>query len=279
MDQGRREHAALLSTFDDSKKVVNVKSFFLDCYRFNRRAFYPCIVPIEYVVTYMVQSGNYVLSPDFINAFRKMDLDEARAYWEMIHEHEQTSVDDVMRIIFDPRSYDKRSRKRYFMTHSSLLNRQGTIAPTVTSSVNNNDPTTPGTNNIATRIITQCRAVSSASTDSGPRQQPQYPEEDFVPLPPLRGDDHDNNSCPATLLEMMNIVKKIRDECLRRNHAAPPSFLRITPTTITPSHLSLSSSSSSSSSNNTSQQEDVPSTPPDQNAYKKTRTNNYRQFC
>lgn len=242
MDQGRREHAALLSTFDDSKKVVNAKHFFLECYRFNRRAFYPCVVPIDYVITYMIQSGNYVLSPDFINAFRKIDLGEASTYWDMIHEPQDSTVEDVRQIIFDIRSYDKRASKRYFTTPQFVSSKdnkassQASTAPTGRASANDDnnsalmssdddgDRQQDDTNNTTTtassraqRLVELCRRQTESSEDLQQRL-PNYPTEDFVLLPP----PHEDSSCPATLNEMMNIIKTVRSKKLKETYVHLP---------------------------------------------------------
>jgi hypothetical protein len=38
---------------------------------------HPAVVPIQYAILYMIQSGSYILSPDFISSFKKIDLLEA----------------------------------------------------------------------------------------------------------------------------------------------------------------------------------------------------------
>jgi hypothetical protein len=78
----------------------------------------PAIVPIHYALTYMIQSGKYMLSPDFTTYFRKIDKGEADSIWEMIHNSTGVQVEQVLKVVFDPRSYDSRLSNRYFVKGS-----------------------------------------------------------------------------------------------------------------------------------------------------------------
>lgn len=66
---------------------------------------YPAVVPIHYAVLYMIQSGSYILSPDFISVFKKIDLDQAKILWEMTHKPQEAVLDDVLTLLFNPLSY------------------------------------------------------------------------------------------------------------------------------------------------------------------------------
>jgi hypothetical protein len=114
LDEGRREHAAMITSFDDTKKLITHKNFFHECFRFTRRCLFPLIAPIECTITYMIQSENYVLSPEFISTYKKISLDEAAVYWNMIHYADKVTLEDVSAIVFQS-SYDVRRRKRYFL--------------------------------------------------------------------------------------------------------------------------------------------------------------------
>jgi hypothetical protein len=102
---GRRDHDALLTSYDDSKKVLNLKNIFNESYKFNMRSLYPVIAPIQFVICYMIQSGNYILTPDFITTNRKIDLSEAETLWKMVFNPKEVNVTDVMKLLFDSRSY------------------------------------------------------------------------------------------------------------------------------------------------------------------------------
>lgn len=69
------------------------------------RCLHPCVVPIQYAITYMLQSGTYILSSDFILTFKKVDLREAEALWSITFCPEHCTVDQVLQLVFDPRSY------------------------------------------------------------------------------------------------------------------------------------------------------------------------------
>jgi len=54
----------------------------------------------------MLQSGEYILSPDFVSQYRKLSLEETQSLWTIVHDPEAASVTMVMKLVFDPRSYD-----------------------------------------------------------------------------------------------------------------------------------------------------------------------------
>ena len=72
MSDGRREHQALLTSFDDNKKIITLKNLVSECYKFNMRTMFPAVVPFAYCVLFMLQSATYVLAPEFINSFKKV---------------------------------------------------------------------------------------------------------------------------------------------------------------------------------------------------------------
>ncbi len=69
------------------------------------RCIHPAVVPIHYAVLYMIQSGSYILSPDFISTYKKIDLSEALVLWDMVHNPLHITIGDVMQLLFDSRSY------------------------------------------------------------------------------------------------------------------------------------------------------------------------------
>lgn len=107
---GRQEHDAMLTSFDDSKKIINMKNFFNECYRFHARCLFPAVVPIHYVALYTIQSGSYIFSPDFISNFKKMSLNEANILWQMTLKPSETKLHDVLALLFNPLSYGKKVR-------------------------------------------------------------------------------------------------------------------------------------------------------------------------
>ena len=113
---GRRDHDALLTSFDDAKKIITMKNFFSESYKFNMRCMHPAVVPVHYAILYMIQSGAYILSPDFISNFKKINLKEAGILWNMTHKPGETVIDDVLTLIFHPLSYGKSVSFRHLQT-------------------------------------------------------------------------------------------------------------------------------------------------------------------
>ena len=103
----------MLTSYDDAKKILNFKNMFSECYKFNMRCMHPAVVPVHYNVLYMIQSGSYILSPDFVSCFKKIDLHETSILWKMTFTPAETDLDDVLALIFNPLSYGK---KVSFMT-------------------------------------------------------------------------------------------------------------------------------------------------------------------
>ena len=117
--EGRNCHSNMVtSSYDESRKVITVKNLMQELFKFNRRCMMPIIVPVLFGVTYMIQSGNYILSPDFISSYRKIDLHEAEILWGMINKPKDTTVEGVRALLFDPRSYSpKASYSRTLLFH------------------------------------------------------------------------------------------------------------------------------------------------------------------
>jgi hypothetical protein len=103
---GRVQHSSMASTYDEDRKIVTMKNFFVECYKFNKRSFAPFVVSVDYVLLYMIQSKQCCLTPDFISCYRKIDFKEANILWKAIHEPSETSIEMVRAIVFDPRTYD-----------------------------------------------------------------------------------------------------------------------------------------------------------------------------
>jgi hypothetical protein len=100
----------MLTSYDDAKKIITLKNMFNECFRFNVRCLHPVQAPIHYVLLYMVQSGSYMFSSDFISAYRKTDYAEARTLWTIVHDPKSATISDVMRLIFNPLSYGRKVR-------------------------------------------------------------------------------------------------------------------------------------------------------------------------
>ena len=69
---------------------------------------HPAVIPIHYAILYMIQSGGYILSPDFISIYKKISLSEAQILWKMTFTPVDTKLCDVLTILFNPLSYGKK---------------------------------------------------------------------------------------------------------------------------------------------------------------------------
>ena len=105
---GRQDHLALVTSFDEKKKVISLKHFFNEAFRYNMRCLYPAIVPIAYCLMYMLQCGEYVLSPEFVSTFKKLNYSEAQTYWALLHKPQETSINDIFLLIFSGGGYESK---------------------------------------------------------------------------------------------------------------------------------------------------------------------------
>ena len=85
------------------------------------RCMHPAVVPIHFAILYMIQSKSYILSPDFISVFKKIDLSEARVLWNMVYNPDEVTMNDVMALLFNPLSYGKKVRTKCIISLTSLL--------------------------------------------------------------------------------------------------------------------------------------------------------------
>lgn len=124
LTNGRRDHESLVRTFDESKKVfntyinylnvidllhnikiINQKNLFNEAYRFNCRCLLPAVVPVHYVVLYMVQSKDYIFAPDIVSYNKKLDFTETEILWQLCHFPSTATIGMILKLLFDPRSY------------------------------------------------------------------------------------------------------------------------------------------------------------------------------
>ena len=57
---------------------------------------------------YMIQSELYIFSPDFLQSIKKLDFDETQLLWNSVFFPKNATIDAVMKIIFDQRSYGRK---------------------------------------------------------------------------------------------------------------------------------------------------------------------------
>lgn len=108
VSNGRQVHNSLITSYDSTKKIITGRNLLAETFRFSQRCLAPIIAPPEYVLLYMMQSAQYILAPEFVASFKKISHSETLSLWKIIHEPESATIDMVMTIVFDSRSYGRR---------------------------------------------------------------------------------------------------------------------------------------------------------------------------
>mmetsp|Transcript_9309 Transcript_9309/g.13931 ORF Transcript_9309/g.13931 Transcript_9309/m.13931 type:complete len:300 (+) Transcript_9309:72-971(+) len=253
MSTGKQDRDALVTAYDEGKEILTVKNIVAKAYQFIRRSLYPAIPPFLQTVTYMLQTGQYMLSSDFVSVYRKMDLDEAEALWSIIWRPKEATKDATFKILFDPRYTSKKGQDRYF------LGGVRTIEPDTASSIS---PIAINNNNLATTLVDHMRNSQKRSRSSTERS-PNYPTEDFTALPSAHSGNDDityeidetgdssivtelnvstyvvERICPDHVDEMLTQVQQLR---LQREKLFQ-GFRYTSNTNVNPSSLQSSSSS------------------------------------
>ena len=235
---GKVAHSAMKTSIDDNRKVIviylsqyfffhniiricfqilTMKNLTNEAYRFNMRCMSPMVIPFNYALLYMIQSGEYIFAPEFIASYKKLHMDEAAALWQMIHFPTSTTMHQLQVLIFDSRTFGPDIRLRY------CDNRFCFPQSDVPSSHRASSTTTlyEDSVNKAQDLIQLCRSKFRISSN------PQHLQDDFINLPQMEVDDnlytlditgsldeqlsHDNNICPSHLHEMLSIVAKVRN--------------------------------------------------------------------
>lgn len=115
MSAGRQDYDQNLVSYDDSKKVLTLKNLLPEAYRYSMRALHPVVFPVQVVILYMIQCNEYVLSPEFISTFRKLDACQADVLWSMFFEPKNCTLEMIRTLLFNPCTWDSRVSLRYFI--------------------------------------------------------------------------------------------------------------------------------------------------------------------
>ena len=169
----------------------------------------------------MIQSKEYVLSPEFALAGRKLDLPETQQLWSMIHDPESTTVSQVAQVLFDPRTVDS---KKFVHRYYVQVNRMSDMCDYVTSTSALQDTLSSASlidiaGTCKARSIVQfCRNTSESRASMS---SPRYPiDEDYVSLSddglPTYTIDTDGDysqqefPCPLSYRDMRAVVIDLR---------------------------------------------------------------------
>ena len=76
MSAGRSTHMQLSAKFADDRKIITFKQFFQDRFKFcNRALLFPLTVPLHYCILNMLQTDEYMLAPDCVSTYKKLDYE------------------------------------------------------------------------------------------------------------------------------------------------------------------------------------------------------------
>ena len=133
LSNGRTQHDHFSSSYDDDKKVITIKNFFPESWKYSRRCLSPIRFPIQFVLLYMIQSSEYVLSSEFISTYKKIDCHDAETIWTMVHDPSNTTLDMIQQVLFNTLTITRRGVHRYYVPvylHSEIQNRNNTSGHT-----------------------------------------------------------------------------------------------------------------------------------------------------
>ena len=94
--------------YAEDKKLIHFKNFFQEVYKFCIRCFSPLTIPIHFGVLYMLQSDGYMLSPEFVSAYKKIDHEEAELYWNILNNPKNVTIEEVMALVFSMKTRGKK---------------------------------------------------------------------------------------------------------------------------------------------------------------------------
>lgn len=209
----RFQQDAEIMTITSQALMMRKKFLHPEAYRYAVRALMPIQFPVQVVLMYMVQCGDYVLSPEFISNFKKVDASQAEVLWETFHNPRSCTLEMIRTLIFNACSWDSRRAPRYFIA--------GYVpAPSFVSSnaSSTQDSHEPGYIRVQ-RIIAESN-VDLLSTEAQPLEGDfvQLPEDEPEEIPTVsytldheRGEDFRSMECPMDVEEALCLVRRVRD--------------------------------------------------------------------
>jgi hypothetical protein len=214
---GRDAHKNMTTNYMEDKKVLTIRNYMLEVYRFIKRTMDPVIIPIHYALLYMIQSGMYVLSMEFVSVYKKVHFNEAQTILNMIFFPSSTTIDMIKLLIFSVGSFE-----RYWNSRFRLYNDVDIVSKTKRKNEfmvenENEESQSEISQNKAKTLVDMCREKPRSD------KKPDHLNEDYVPLDSYRDEDtfsistksstkeiFENSNCPPHIDEMMVIVNKLR---------------------------------------------------------------------
>ena len=157
------------------------------------------------------QSAKYILSPEFVSSYKKVDFNEACIMWRLIHNPTSATIVDIMKLVFTTTNMSFKSRYYVDMPPSTALKTPVSELPRESPSLKK--PT--GYENI--KGILQSKGAGSAY------QRPAVLAEEFDPVPEeiqfnidttatIQTDNGDAVPCAETVEEALFLVSKARQK-------------------------------------------------------------------
>ena len=178
----------------------------------------------------MLQSGEYIFTPEFITFYKKLDLEETTVMWHMIHNPSTSTLAMILKLIFNARSYSPRELEkcRYFLIAASNLSSSMSSAEYTSQISRTSNISGQQGQSKANTIISTIRKANVVNLGI----QENF-EDDYIPLPsdedsndqPTQS-DFDSLSCPDHIDDMMTIVRKLRTQqyVVTSSSTLPSSF-------------------------------------------------------
>ena len=88
-----------------SIQTLTIKNVINEMYKFCIRCLVPAICPPDYILCYMIQTGEYVFGADMISNYKKLDYDETRIMMKILFFPKQCTVSMIRRLCFNPGSF------------------------------------------------------------------------------------------------------------------------------------------------------------------------------
>ena len=82
-----------------------MKNVIVELYKFTQRCLVPAICPPDYLLCYMVQSGEYTFGADIISNWKKLDFEESRILLKIMFFPKLCTVAMIRRLCFNPASF------------------------------------------------------------------------------------------------------------------------------------------------------------------------------
>ena len=203
-----------------------MKTLLAESWRYANRCLWPLFFPIHYTILYMVmmtelfafhqnymiqvQSSDYILSPEFVSSYKKVDFEEACIMWRLIHHPTSATISDIMKLVFS--STNSNYRCRYYVNMSPA------------SSSNTTSTTPPEAPELRKKTAYEnIRAALQSRDKKSSTREPAVLTQSFEEFPELieynidtsasvRLQDENEIPCPETVEEALFLVSKARQK-------------------------------------------------------------------